>query len=393
MARFVVAADQVKDGDRVQTSKLKGTDYLNIAVSNQICLFDHLSNMAKMLRLMDIHHKIKSDRDSYHDGKRMSAEVAILNEVRKCNARGNILLRKMLSTEGRISNIEKQINALYKTVGFEGLMKNLGQERLEPIPEVEELDQEVDVQITNEVIRIKGQEDGIYDLKQEIKEETLEELYGANEVPDPDSSMQIVDEKELTHEQRLYKKRFQAVAEAKETHGFNVTLGDAPFTYTRYAELMENIERFNFTGLTHVGPPAKPEEFHKRYGYHWTEKMTLVRDFDPRRALGRISQPRYLKDRVAEEKAALEALEADQALGADQPSTSAAAKTRSKLRAKKTSLANEHLTSESDSDFEEPDLNFNDSPNRKRSHDNDDEGEPEIKKKKLGIDATKSWFD
>ena len=388
LARFVVAADQVKDGERVQTSKLKGTDYLNIAVSNQICLFDHLSNMAKLLRITDLHHKVKIDRDSYHDGKRTSAEVTLLQEMRKCNARGNILLREMLTIKSRMSNMEKQMNALYKTIGLEGLMKNLGDERLETIPEQEEVENEVEVQITNEIVRIQNQEDGQTDIK--VEDEILEDLYGNNKVRDPDSSLEVVNEKELTREQVIYKKRNEAIAEAKETHGFNVELGDEAFTYTRYANLMENIEKYNFTGLTKVGPPKSPKEFKRRYGFDWTESMTLVRDFDPGRAQGRISQPRYLKNRVAEEKNA--------ALKLAQPSTSSNSKAsiskprNTKLKAKKEiNLANEHLT-ESDSDFEEPDLNLNISPTRKRSHGQPDEGEPEEKKKKIAIDATKSWY-
>ena len=69
---------------------------MNTAVSNQLAIFDILNNFTKSLRLQEIFHNVKKDRDAYHDAKRTSAEKAILHEIKRSNAYQNIQLRKML---------------------------------------------------------------------------------------------------------------------------------------------------------------------------------------------------------------------------------------------------------------------------------------------------------
>ena len=376
LARYVVAADQCQDGDRVQTSKLKGTDYLNIATANQICLFDHLANMSKLLRLIDLHHKLKLDRDAFHNDKRTSAEIRILNEVKTATARGNVLLRKMLKMERRVTNIEKLIDALFKTVGSEGLMKSIADAPPEPIPEENQLEEEADVELTQEIIRIQN-DGGNDDETIEDEDELMEELFGNVTTLDPDSSLMLVEEKDLTPEQILYRKRYEKVAEAKEVHGFHVTVGEGPFSHQRYSDLMSNIEKYNFTGLTEVGPPISQDRFKDRYKFYWQPNMKLVSDFDKREK--RISQPKYLKAKIKQE--------------AEEGASTSTGLRKQKGKGKKSFLKPVKEVpepEESPFDFEVPDLD--NSPTRKRPHGPSDDAEPKNKKPKMGIKAKRSWY-
>ena len=337
-------------------------------------MFDLLANLSKLLRLLDIHHKIKLDRDAFHDDKRTNAEARILSEVKTATARGNVLLKKMLKVERRVSNIEKLIEALYKTVGFEGLMKNIAENAPEPIPEDGEIEEEADVEITQELVRLQTL-DGNDDKVIENEDELMDELYGNVTVSDPDE-LTIVTTKELTHAQILYRKRYESVAAAKEIHGFHVTVGEGPYSHKRYSDLMSDIERYNFTGLTEVGPPISQDKFKDRYKKYWEPHMTLVSDFDSRP--GRISQPRDLKLKIKQEQD-------------EEVASTSRGPPKKKGKGKKSLLkpVKEVPEPESESDFEAPDLG---SPSRKRSHGPPTKDEPKEKKPRMGINAKKSWY-
>ena len=280
---------------------MKGTDYMNVAVSNQIGLFEILATISKLLRIADLHHRIKVDKDAYHDDKRTAFEVKLLKEMKEIKARTNITLVKTLNTEHRIHNIEKMINAIYKATGMESLLKNLAEDPPQANFTKEEAEEKVEVEVLNEHIRLDGMDDASSVSGIQDQDELIEEVLGKKD--DSGSSLNIVEEKDLNEEQRLYRERSMMVANLKKAHGFEAEVASEAFSYTGYRNLMHTIQTNHFVGTTPVGPPESMDLFKHKYGFEWTPSMIKVACFDPARAKQRVTMPEPLKLQVAKEKA------------------------------------------------------------------------------------------
>ena len=275
---------------------------MNTAVSNQLAIFDILNNFTKSLRLQEIFHNVKKDRDAYHDAKRTSAEKAILHEIKRSNAYQNIQLRKMLKMEKRLSNIEKLFNSLHKSIGMDTFTKQIAEAGLEPIPENPELERLAEIELEEEIINIDNREVNVIDNEPEL----VEQLYGAVDVPNPDESIIITEEKDLTPAQLASKKRYDQIAEevSKTKHQFEIH--DDGWSFDKYLDLVENV---CYDKLTEVGEPTSQESFRKRYKKDWTPDMNLVAKFDiPRSKSRNTYKPRGWEERVKKENELLEKL-------------------------------------------------------------------------------------
>ena len=275
---------------------------MNTAVANQLAIFEILNNFVKSLRLQEIFHNVKTDRDNYHDAKRTSAEMAILHEIKRCNAYQNIQLRKMLKMEKRLSNIEKVFNALHKTIGLESFSKNIAEAGLEPIPEDPEAEEQAEIELQEEIINLDNRDDNIIQNQDEL----VEELYGKVRVPNPDDSLIITEEKDLTPAQLASKKRHDQIADevSKSQHHFEIH--DGGWSFEKYLELVEQVCEEK---ITEVGKPTSQETFRKRYNKEWEPDMTRLVDFDiPRSKTRNTYKPREWEERVRIENELLEKL-------------------------------------------------------------------------------------
>ena len=246
------------------------------------------------MRLQEIFHNVKKDRDGYAEAKRTSAEKAILHEIKRCNAFQNIQLRKTLRLEKKISNIEKMFDALQKTIGLDSFTKYILDAKLDPIPEDQEAERLAEVEIEKEIINIDNRDD----MPIEDEDELNKCLYGEVNFPNPDDSLLITEEHELTPAQAAAKSHHDQIANevAKTKHHYDLH-GDA-WSYEKYLDLVQHVAE---NRVTEIGAPTSQENFKKRYGKSWEPNMTLLADFDVPRSKQRHSKPRDWEERVEKE--------------------------------------------------------------------------------------------
>ena len=244
--------------------------------------------------MQEIFHNIKKDRDDFAEAKRSTAEKAILHEIKRCNAYQNIQLRKTLRLEKKISNIEKMFESLHKTIGLDSFTKFILDAKLDPIPEDVEAERLAEVEIEEELINIDSRD--VTPIENE--EELAECLYGEVTVPNPDESLLITEEHDLTPAQSASKARQEQIANevAKTRHQFDIHT--EAWSYEKYLDLVKNVADDR---VTEIGAPTSQQNFKKRYGHEWDSKMTLLADFDVPRSKQRHSKPRDWEDRVEKE--------------------------------------------------------------------------------------------
>ena len=243
---------------------------------------------------MEIFHNVKKDKDSYADAKRSSAEKALLHEIKRCNAYQNIQLRKTLKLEKKVSNIEKMFDSLHKTIGLDSFTKYILDAKLDTIPEDEEAERLAEIEIEQEIINLDKRDDN----QIENEDELVNMLYGDVNIPNPEESLIITEEHELTPSQSAAKARQKQIADevAKTKHQYEIH--DQAWSYEKYLDLVQNVAEDR---VTEIGAPTSQENFRKRYGKDWDTKMTLLADFDIPRSKTRHSKPRDWEERVAKE--------------------------------------------------------------------------------------------
>ena len=243
---------------------------------------------------MEIFHNVKKDKDGYAEAKRTTAEKAILHEIKRCNAFQNIQLRKTLKMEKRMSNIEKMFESLHKTIGLDSFTRYILDAKLDPIPEDEEAERLAEIEIEEEIINIDKRDPSPI----ENEDELVKTLYGDVNVPNPDESLIITEEHDLTPSQSAAKARQEQIAEevAKTKHQYDVH--DGAWSYEKYLNLVQHVAEDR---VTEIGAPTSQENFVKRYNKPWDPKMTLLVDFDVPRSKTRHSKPRDWEERVAKE--------------------------------------------------------------------------------------------
>ena len=293
----------MKDGDRILTSRLKGTDLLNISIANQFAIFDILTTQTQSLRISDIQHKVKIDRDTYHDSKRTAFELKAFAEMKKINANSNAMLKKLIVIENRMENVEKRLDAIYKLPAIsENVRKLFVAEQPVMIPTEEEAAGHAEVEFQEELIKVDGAND---DDAISNEDELINTLYDET-ARDPDSSLQVIDEMELTEDQILTQKRNELIASVKKTHGFDVNLEDYDneeepgFTYTKYGDLLHDVQSRNVLGKTPIGEPTDQHGFHSRYGKFWTPDMKQMSSFE--KAIPRVTQPHHVEEEIEKEE-------------------------------------------------------------------------------------------
>lgn len=275
---------------------------MNAAVSNHIALFQILEVLTKSNRIHDAFHKIKKDRDAYFDAKRSAAETVLLNELKKLNAAKNIQLRKTLIIEKRLSNLEKAFDAFVEINEIDKF--NYVELGVEKTPTFEEANKIVEELVEEEVQTLdKRLEDGEFVI--ETEEQLIQELYGKVGVPNPDESVVIEEEIELTDYQKAAKRRREDIAREANQVRHSFDLQDEAWNYKNYLGF---IEQFNSRSETEVCEPTSQDKFFDRYGKLWTPNMTKVQDFDVPRSKTRNSKPRNWEPRVDAEAAQYERL-------------------------------------------------------------------------------------
>ena len=227
--------------------------------------------------------------------------MAILHELKRNNAFQNIQLRKMLKMEKRISNIEKTFDALHKSIGLETLSKSIADAGLEPIPENPEAERQAEIEIEQEIINIDNRDNYVIDGQDDL----IKELYSNVSYPNPDDSLIITEEKDLTPAQKASKDRYDQIADevSKNKHHFEIPEGG--WSYEKYLELVDHVQEGN---LTEIGAPTSQENFRKRYKKSWDPKMTRLADFDIPRSKTRCTKPRDWEIRVDRENKLLDSV-------------------------------------------------------------------------------------
>ena len=183
-------------------------------------------------------------------------------------------------------------NALHKTIGLESLTKHITESGLEPIPEDPEAEEQAEIELQEEIINLDNRDDNVIQNQDDL----VNELYGKVDVTNPDDSIFITEEKDLTPAQMASKKRHDQIANevSKSQHHFEIH--DEGWSFEKYLELVEQVceER-----VTEVGEPTSQANFRKRYKKDWDPDMTHVVDFDiPRSKTRNTYKPRGWEERV-----------------------------------------------------------------------------------------------
>ena len=275
---------------------------MNISIANQFAIFDILTTQTQSLRISDIQHKVKIDRDTYHDSKRTAFELKAFSEMKKINAHSSAMLKKLILIENRMENVEKRLDAIYKLPSISEHVKKLFvAEEPVMIPTDEEAVAQVEVEFQEELIKVDGAND---DDAISNEDELINTLYDET-ARDPDSSLQVIDEMELTEDQILTQKRNELIASVKKTHGFDVNLEDYDneepgFTYTKYGDLLHDVQSRNILGKTPIGQPTDQHSFHSRYGKFWRPDMKQMSAFD--KTIPRVTQPHHVEEEIEKEE-------------------------------------------------------------------------------------------
>ena len=260
---------------------------------------------AKGMRVTEMAHTLKSQRDEYQSAKRQSAEMKIFRELRKISrvSRETYLLARQNHVE--ISNIKKCFNAFQEimetVVGKEEVESAIVKQRLEPIPERPDLEDEAtrldnyledpneEDDFNNTLVIDEGLEDSVI----------VDELYEG--IWNPDSSVLVDDVIPLTKEQALDKERRLDVEEKLKSHKFQ-DCGEGGWSFERYVDLQTEIQS-KWSPVT-ISKPINPKVFRKRYGKDWDESMNLHADFGGTRGEGpRIQKPQGWRARRDQERA------------------------------------------------------------------------------------------
>ena len=272
-------------------------------------IFSALETLVKLLRVTEMAHTIKSERDSYHDAKRTSAEIRLFKEIRKIKnlARETYLISRKNRVE--LANQRKILDGLALTIKEIGepatVDANIAKMNLEPIPEQEELEAEATVleNYLDDMDEDKNLSDVSLIIDEDLNEdEVAEELYP--EIKDPDSSIHVDKIVALKPHQEIARKRRLDIEKEVEFAGFH-GLPDQGWSFKNYVDLQDRIQAQY--APVRISAPSKPGVFRKRYGTDWLPSMTNHADFGGSRGENpRIQKPLGWKDRVAQEKAALE---------------------------------------------------------------------------------------
>ena len=184
--------------------------------------------------------------------------------------------------------------SLHKTIGLDSFTKYILDTKLDPIPEDNEAERLAEIEIEKEIINIDGRETAPIDNEDDLNKC----LYGEVNFPNPDDSLLITEEHELTPAQAAAKVRQEQIAEevAKTKHHFDVH--SDPWSYEKYLDLVQHVAE---NRVTEIGAPTSQENFRKRYGHSWETNMTLLADFDVPRSKTGHSKPRDLEERVEKE--------------------------------------------------------------------------------------------
>ena len=272
---------------------------MNTATANHIALYQLVDMLTKSNRIHEIFHTVKKDRDAYFDSKRSAAEIVILNELKKITAAKNIQLRKQLIMDKRLANIEKAFDAMIQYTGMENFpFQEVG---IEYTPTINEAEEQVKEMIKQEVIEIDKRIEN-REMLVEKETELRQELYDATAVPDPDASLVIDEEVELTVSQRAAKERREMIAKDANKTRHSYDLHDGAWNYKQYLGLIKQVNT-RPGSETEVCEPVDPAKFRRRYGKDWEPHMTKVSSFDVPRSKTRGSKPKEWEARADLEEA------------------------------------------------------------------------------------------
>lgn len=272
---------------------------MNTATANHIALFQLVDMLTKSNRIHEIFHTVKKDRDAYFDEKRSAAEIVILSELKKITAAKNILLRKQLIMDKRLANIEKAMDAMIQYLEMDTFpFHEVG---IEYTPTANEADEQVKTMINQEVAELDKRIDN-REMLVENETQLRQELYGSVSVPDPDASLVIDEEVELSDSQKAAKERREMISKdaTKTRHSYD--LHDGAWNYRQYLDLIKQVNS-RPGAETEVCEPADPAKFRRRYGKDWEPHMTKVSDFDVPRSKTRGSKPKEWEARANLEEA------------------------------------------------------------------------------------------
>ena len=201
-----------------------------------------------------------------------------------------------------MSNLEKTFDALHKSIGLETLTKSIADAGLEPIPDNPEAERLAEIEIEEEIINIDNRDNYVIDGQDDL----IKELYANTSCPNPDDSLIITEEKDLTPAQKASKQRYDQIAEevSKNKHHFEIPEGG--WSYEKYLQLVDHVQENN---VTEIGAPTSQANFKKRYNKSWDPKMKLLADFDVPRSKTRCTKPRDWEARVDRENKLLESLQ------------------------------------------------------------------------------------
>ena len=271
---------------------------------------------AKGLRVTEMAHTVKSQRDEYYDAKRQSAEMRIFRELRKISKIGRETYFIARQNKAEISNIKKCLDGfqtLMETiVGKEEVEAAIVKQELEPIPETPELEEQA--RRLDDYLEDYNEEhdslNGTLVIDENLEDSVIvDELYEG--VWNPDSSVVVDEVVPLTKKQIIDKERRLDVEEKLKAHNFQ-NCDNEGWSFERYVELQDEVQKA-WSPVT-ISKPINPAVFRKRYGRDWDESMTLHCDFGGSRGEGpRVQKPKGWEERRDKERAAKAAAKAKEA--------------------------------------------------------------------------------